>query len=50
MVLIQGEDLIHCVIYAAKCLNGSQTKMKSCCGTIRVLDNVLALSLLYCYK
>jgi len=50
MLLIQAEDLIHCVIYAAKCPNGSQNKMKSCCGTVRVLDNVLALSLLCCYK
>lgn len=50
MVLIQEDDLIHCVIYAAKRPNGSQTKMKSCCGIIYVLDNVLALSLLYCYK
>lgn len=50
MVLIQGEDLIHCFIYAAKCPNRSQTRMKSCCGPIRVLDNVLALSLLCCYK
>lgn len=50
MVLIQGEDLIYCVIYAGEYPNDSQAKMKSCWGTIRVLDNVLALSLLYCYK
>lgn len=30
MVLIQGDDLNPCVIYAAKRPNGSQTKMKSC--------------------